>query len=103
MEPLSARTPPELVRAGAEHHGEREAIVDGAGRLTHAGPAERVARFAGALAARGVGKGDRVALWAPNRKERLANDKLPRSYVFLDALPRNAGGKVLKTTLREDA
>ncbi|MFC5004920.1 FadD3 family acyl-CoA ligase [Dactylosporangium cerinum] len=66
MEPLSARTLPDLVRAGAEHHGDREAIVDGPVRLTYAGLAEEVARFAGALAARGVGKGDRVALWAPN-------------------------------------
>ncbi|MEV4513905.1 FadD3 family acyl-CoA ligase [Dactylosporangium sp. NPDC049525] len=66
MEPLSARTLPDLVRAGAEHHRDREAIVDGAVRLTYAGLAEEVARFAGALAARGVGKGDRVALWAPN-------------------------------------
>ncbi|MGI5184303.1 AMP-binding protein [Dactylosporangium sp. CA-152071] len=66
MEPLSARTLPDLVCSGAEHHRDREAIVDGPVRLTYAGLAEEVARFAGALAARGVGKGDRVALWAPN-------------------------------------
>ncbi len=66
MEPLSARTLPDLVRAGAEHFRDREAIVDGPVRLTYAGLAEEVSRFAGALAARGVGKGDRVALWAPN-------------------------------------
>ncbi|MET7422966.1 FadD3 family acyl-CoA ligase [Dactylosporangium sp. NPDC005555] len=66
MEPLRARTLPDLVRAGAEHHRDREAIVDGPVRLTYAGLAEEVARFAGALAVRGVGKGDRVALWAPN-------------------------------------
>ncbi|GAB3840755.1 hypothetical protein GCM10027610_048910 [Dactylosporangium cerinum] len=46
MEPLSARTLPDLVRAGAEHHGDREAIVDGPVRLTYAGLAEEVARFA---------------------------------------------------------
>jgi acyl-CoA synthetase (AMP-forming)/AMP-acid ligase II len=33
-------------------------------------------------------------------KERLANFKVPREVEFLDALPRNLGGKVLKTTLR---
>jgi acyl-CoA synthetase (AMP-forming)/AMP-acid ligase II len=33
-------------------------------------------------------------------KERLANFKVPREVVFLDALPRNLGGKVLKTELR---
>ncbi|MET7398742.1 FadD3 family acyl-CoA ligase [Dactylosporangium sp. NPDC005572] len=66
MEPLAARTIPDLVQAGAAHHGDREAIVDGPVRLTYARLADEVARFAGALAARGVGKGDRVALWAPN-------------------------------------
>ena len=30
----------------------------------------------------------------------LANFKIPRSVVFTDALPRNAGGKVVKPTLR---
>lgn len=34
-------------------------------------------------------------------RERLANYKVPRSVVFLDALPRNASGKVQKPTLRE--
>ncbi len=33
-------------------------------------------------------------------REHLANYKVPRSVVFLDALPRNAGGKVLKGELR---
>lgn len=36
-------------------------------------------------------------------RDRLANFKVPRSFVFLDALPRNASGKVLKTTLRGEA
>jgi long-chain acyl-CoA synthetase len=34
-------------------------------------------------------------------KERLADFKLPRRVVVLPALPRNATGKILKTTLRE--
>ncbi len=34
-------------------------------------------------------------------RRHLANFKAPRSVVFLDVLPRNAGGKVLKTELRE--
>jgi acyl-CoA synthetase (AMP-forming)/AMP-acid ligase II len=38
-------------------------------------------------------------LWAFSR-EHMANFKVPRSFVPLDALPRNAGGKVLKTELR---
>lgn len=34
-------------------------------------------------------------------RKHLANFKIPRSVVFLDQLPRNAGGKVVKPTLRE--
>jgi HIP---CoA ligase len=34
-------------------------------------------------------------------RERLANYKVPRSVVFVDALPRNASGKVLKYVLRD--
>lgn len=33
--------------------------------------------------------------------ERLADYKIPRSFLFLDELPRNPGGKVVKTELRE--
>ncbi len=34
-------------------------------------------------------------------KERLANYKVPREVEFIDALPRNLGGKVLKNELRD--
>ena len=34
-------------------------------------------------------------------KERLANFKVPREVTFVDALPRNLAGKVLKTQLRK--
>ena len=34
-------------------------------------------------------------------RERLADYKVPRSYSFVDELPRNALGKVLKRVLRE--
>lgn len=36
-------------------------------------------------------------------RRHLANFKAPRSVVFVDALPRNAAGKVLKTLLRQMA
>lgn len=36
-------------------------------------------------------------------KENLADYKVPRRVVFLPGLPRNATGKILKTTLREQA
>ena len=32
-------------------------------------------------------------------RERLANFKVPREVEFIDVLPRNLGGKVLKTAL----
>jgi acyl-CoA synthetase (AMP-forming)/AMP-acid ligase II len=41
---------------------------------------------------------DEIITWC---RERLASYKKPTSVVFVDALPRNASGKVLKTTLRE--
>jgi long-chain acyl-CoA synthetase len=34
-------------------------------------------------------------------RKRLADYKVPRKVVVLPALPRNATGKILKTTLRE--
>jgi acyl-CoA synthetase (AMP-forming)/AMP-acid ligase II len=43
---------------------------------------------------------DEESVIAYTRKH-LANFKTPRSVVFLDALPRNAGGKVVKPTLRK--
>jgi very-short-patch-repair endonuclease len=36
-------------------------------------------------------------------KERLANFKVPREVEFLDVLPRNVSGKVLKTELRSES
>jgi len=36
-------------------------------------------------------------------RERLANFKVPREFVFAESLPRNAAGKVLKKDLRETA
>jgi len=42
--------------------------------------------------------GDRLIEWA---REHLANYKVPRSVRWVEALPMNAGGKVLKRELRE--
>jgi long-chain acyl-CoA synthetase len=36
-------------------------------------------------------------------REKLADYKVPRRVVFMPALPRNATGKILKTTLRQQA
>jgi fatty-acyl-CoA synthase len=38
-----------------------------------------------------------LKLWC---RERLAGPKVPREFVFLEALPRNPTGKVLKRELR---
>jgi acyl-CoA synthetase (AMP-forming)/AMP-acid ligase II len=34
-------------------------------------------------------------------RRKMADYKVPRQILFLAALPRNATGKILKTTLRE--
>ncbi len=54
-----------LGRAAAVHP-DRLAVVHGAHRATWRETAERCRRFASALAARGVGRGDVVAVMAPN-------------------------------------
>jgi len=39
-----------------------------------------------------------ILAWA---RENMANYKVPRQVSFLDALPRNEGGKVLRATLQQ--
>ena len=36
-------------------------------------------------------------------RESLGKYKIPKSFAFIDKLPRNAGGKILKTVLRARA
>jgi HIP---CoA ligase len=62
-------TIPQMVLSTADRFGDAEAIVDGDLRLTFNGLVERVRRAAGAFAAAGIDKGDRVAIWAPNSAE----------------------------------
>ncbi|QDL94161.1 propionyl-CoA synthetase (plasmid) [Paroceanicella profunda] len=58
-------------------HGERIAIIhdspvtDSVSRITYAELRDRVARLAGALAARGIGRGDRVIIYMPMVPEAL--------------------------------
>ncbi|MEU8892237.1 FadD3 family acyl-CoA ligase [Streptomyces sp. NPDC048442] len=59
-------TVPDLVRHAASRYGEREAVVEGRTRISYAELGERVERAAAACIARGVLRGDRVAVWAPN-------------------------------------
>jgi len=71
-----------LFAARAQVHPERVAVVDGARALGYRELAERAGRLAGVLAARGIGRGDRVALLAENRLEALE--------LFLAAAQRGA-------------
>ena len=64
-------------------------------------PDERLGEVGRAFVVRRPGSElDEEAVIAYSRKH-LANFKAPRSVIFIDVLPRNAGGKVLKTILRE--
>ncbi|MEU6354378.1 FadD3 family acyl-CoA ligase [Streptomyces sp. NPDC047072] len=62
---------PAMVLSAADRFGDAEAVVDGPLRLTFTELVERVRVAAGAFAALGVEKGDRVAIWAPNSAEWL--------------------------------
>ncbi len=65
MTPLSQTTPRALHDA-ARTYGDALALWDGEVRLSWAQLLEQVQQTAGALIARGVGRGDRIAIWAPN-------------------------------------
>jgi acyl-CoA synthetase (AMP-forming)/AMP-acid ligase II len=58
-----------MVLSAADRFGDAEAVVDGPLRLTFADLVQRIRCAAGAFADHGVGKGDRVAIWAPNSAE----------------------------------
>jgi len=58
-----------MVLSASERFGDAEAVVDGPLRLSFAELTERIRGGAGAFAAAGVNKGDRVAIWAPNCAE----------------------------------
>ena len=60
-----------LLERAARTRPDRDAIVFRGRSWRYAEVHERASRLANALAASGVGKGDRVAYWAPNRPEFL--------------------------------
>lgn len=60
-----------LLERAARSKPAREAVIFRGRSSTYAEVHERASRLAGALAARGVKKGDRVAYWAANRPEFL--------------------------------
>src|SRR3979490_1409405 len=66
-----ALTPLEFARRTRALYPDREALVDGALRLTYEQFFERCDRFSSALQRRGVKAGDRVAYIAPNSHAQL--------------------------------
>jgi fatty-acyl-CoA synthase len=64
-------TPLEFARRARKIHADREAVVDGAVRLTYRQFGDRCDRWSAALAKLGVRKGDRVATIAPNTHQHL--------------------------------
>jgi acyl-CoA synthetase (AMP-forming)/AMP-acid ligase II len=58
-----------MVLSAADRFGDAEAVIDGPLRLSYIELAERIRIAAGAFAEFGIGKGDRVAVWAPNSAE----------------------------------
>ncbi|MGV9678924.1 FadD3 family acyl-CoA ligase [Nocardia sp. NPDC003482] len=60
------QTTPLALHEAARDFGDEIAIIDGGTRLTWTDLLDAVREAAGALMARGVGRGDRVAIWAPN-------------------------------------
>ena len=65
-EPQSAATVPQALRAAADLHGQREALVDGPLRMTFVELRQGALDFAAAVVAHGIQPGERVAVWAPN-------------------------------------
>ncbi|MCG3170955.1 MAG: 3-[(3aS,4S,7aS)-7a-methyl-1,5-dioxo-octahydro-1H-inden-4-yl]propanoyl:CoA ligase [Pseudomonadales bacterium] len=60
---------PQLIAWAAATHGERTALVEGELRLDFIALAARAREASKAMLAAGIGHGDRVAIWAPNRHE----------------------------------
>jgi len=67
--PFASATVSQLLDVATARHGAREAIVCGDARLTFTELHDRVHAFAGGLAALGLGRGDALAIWLPNRPQ----------------------------------
>ena len=70
--PFLRATVGDMLAIQARHAGDREAIVATDRRITYARLHEDACRLARGLLALGVRKGDKVALWMPNRPEWFA-------------------------------
>lgn len=63
---MSRRTVPALLRDAERRFGSGVAVVDGGAELTWRELASAARRVGSGLRARGIARGDRVAVWAPN-------------------------------------
>jgi len=82
--PLS---PVSFLTRAAHIYGKRVAVIHGDRRITYAQFLERARRLASALARAGVGKGDTVAIMAPNTPEMLeAHNAVPMLGAVLCAI-----------------
>jgi acyl-CoA synthetase (AMP-forming)/AMP-acid ligase II len=86
--------PAEVEQALARMDGVADVAVIGV-------PDERMGEVGKAFVVRRTGSDVGVGDVTAFARERLANYKVPRHVVFVDALPRNLGGKVLKNVLRD--
>lgn len=86
--------PAEIEQALARLDGVAESAVIGV-------PDERLGEVGKAFVVLKPGVELDEAAVITHTREHLANFKVPRSVVFLDVLPRNPGGKVVKPQLRE--
>jgi len=106
----------DLLDRASEAHGERPALVHGDERLTYAALRERVDGVAGALAARGLGPGDPIAIVLPNvpafavaffAVARLGGIVVPLNTQFkeaeLDFAFRDSGVRAVITDARREA
>jgi fatty-acyl-CoA synthase len=65
--PFAEATAYDLLAAVARDHADREAVVFGDERISYAGFRARVDALAGGLAGLGLGRGDALGIWLPNR------------------------------------
>src|SRR5438132_6774427 len=80
-------TPVSFLRRSADVYPDKVAVIHGDRAFTYREFAERCRRFASVLAARGVGRGDTVAVMAPNVPALLeAHYAVPGIGAVLNAL-----------------
>src|SRR5436853_3538722 len=84
---FAALTPLNFLERTAAVYPDKLAVIDGARRFTYRELGERCRRFADALRRRGIGRGDTVAVLAPNVPALLeAHYGVPMAGAVLNAL-----------------